>query len=79
MPETSQEIRELANQEYKYGFVSDLDADQLPPGLSEDVVRAISAKKSGITTLPNNPTKKAAKTYRAITLSSILSSNKQKN
>lgn len=49
MPETSKEtpkeIRDLATQEYKYGFVSDLDADALPPGLSEDVVRAISAKK----------------------------------
>jgi Fe-S cluster assembly protein SufB len=39
------DIREIANQEYKYGFVTDLDADAVPRGLSEDVVRLISAKK----------------------------------
>ncbi|MBW7908095.1 MAG: Fe-S cluster assembly protein SufB [Kiritimatiellae bacterium] len=32
-------------QEYKYGFVSDVEADELPKGLNEDIVRAISAKK----------------------------------
>jgi Fe-S cluster assembly protein SufB len=39
-------IELLANQEYKYGFVTDIEADALPPGLSEDVVRIISAKKN---------------------------------
>jgi hypothetical protein len=34
----------LANREYKWGFVSDVDADTLPPGLSEETVRFISAK-----------------------------------
>ena len=38
-------IEELANREYKYGFVTDVEADTLPKGLSEDVVRAISEKK----------------------------------
>lgn len=38
-------IEELANREYKYGFVTDIEADSLPPGLNEDVIRAISAKK----------------------------------
>ncbi len=33
-------------QEYKYGFVTDIDADSVPPGLNEDVVRLISAKKN---------------------------------
>src|SRR6476469_10076517 len=32
--------------EYKYGFVSDLEADEAPKGLSEDIVRFISAKKN---------------------------------
>src|SRR5256886_12480148 len=32
-------------QRYKYGFVSDIEADVVPPGLSEDVIRLISAKK----------------------------------
>ena len=39
------EIQEIARQEYKYGFVSDVEADQFAPGLNEDVIRALSAKK----------------------------------
>ncbi len=35
----------LTSQEYKYGFVTDIEADTAPPGLSEDIVRWISAKK----------------------------------
>src|SRR5207245_8850695 len=38
-------IEELANREYKYGFITDIDADAVPKGLSEDVIRTISAKK----------------------------------
>ena len=39
-------IAELANKEYKYGFVSDIESETIPVGLSEDVIRMISAKKS---------------------------------
>src|SRR5437588_8909060 len=39
-------IEELANREYKYGFITDIDADTVPKGLSEDVIRTISAKKN---------------------------------
>ncbi|MCA9666362.1 MAG: Fe-S cluster assembly protein SufB [Myxococcales bacterium] len=38
-------IEEYAKQEYKYGWVTDIESDSLPPGLDENVVRAISAKK----------------------------------
>jgi Fe-S cluster assembly protein SufB len=38
-------IEELANREYKYGFVTDIDADTVPRGLNEDIIRTISAKK----------------------------------
>ena len=38
-------IESYAQQDYKYGFVTDIEADSLPPGLNEDVVRVISAKK----------------------------------
>jgi Fe-S cluster assembly protein SufB len=38
-------IQDFAEQEYKYGFVSDIESDTLPPGLNEDVIRHISAKK----------------------------------
>jgi len=40
-----EEIQNLTGQDYKYGFVSDIEAETVPPGLSEDVVRLISAKK----------------------------------
>jgi Fe-S cluster assembly protein SufB len=39
-------IETLANQEYKWGFVTDIDVDTVPPGLNEDVIRLISARKS---------------------------------
>jgi len=45
MPTAEREIETLANREYKWGFVTDIDADSLPPGLNEDTVRFISAKK----------------------------------
>jgi len=38
-------IEDFAAQEYKYGFVTDIEADAAPPGLNEDIVRLISAKK----------------------------------
>ena len=38
-------LQEVADADYKYGFVTDTDADTAPKGLSEDVVRMISEKK----------------------------------
>ena len=38
-------LREIADQDYKYGFVTDIEAETAPRGLSEDIVRWISAKK----------------------------------
>jgi Fe-S cluster assembly protein SufB len=38
-------IRDLAEREYKWGFVSDIASDSVPKGLNEDTVRLISAKK----------------------------------
>jgi len=46
MSTTVKTLEALANREYKWGFVSDIEADALPPGLTEDVVHAISAKKN---------------------------------
>src|SRR3569833_876874 len=42
----SSSIESLISREYEAGFVTEIAADTLPPGLSEDVVRAISAKKN---------------------------------
>lgn len=39
-------LEEITGSEYKYGFVSDLDADEAPKGLNEDIIRFISAKKN---------------------------------
>jgi Fe-S cluster assembly protein SufB len=46
MPTIQKEIGALANQEYKYGFVTDLDADEVPRGLNEETIRLISSKKN---------------------------------
>ena len=40
-------LNEVTSGEYKYGFVTDIETDVIPKGLSEDVVRLISAKKRG--------------------------------
>ena len=45
MSATAQTIEKFISQEYKQGFVTDLESDTFPPGLNEDVIRAISAKK----------------------------------
>ena len=39
-------IESLVNKEYPYGFVTDVETDTIPRGLSEDVVRLISSKKN---------------------------------
>jgi len=39
-------VKTLVNQPYKYGFVTDIEADTIPRGLNEDIIRLISAKKN---------------------------------
>jgi Fe-S cluster assembly protein SufB len=46
MSTATETIEGLVQQEYKYGFVTDVEADAAPPGLNEDIVRLISAKKN---------------------------------
>ena len=41
----SDDIQSYVEQEYKYGFVTDIDVDEVPPGLNEAIIRTISAKK----------------------------------
>ncbi|MGH1541344.1 MAG: Fe-S cluster assembly protein SufB [Arenicella sp.] len=43
--EQNPELDKLVGREYKEGFITDIESDTFPPGLNEDVVRAISAKK----------------------------------
>ena len=38
--------KELENQEYKYGFTTNIESDKIPVGLNEDVIRLISSKKN---------------------------------
>ena len=45
MSNASPKIEELINRAYDAGFVTDIEADVIPPGLDEDVVRLISQKK----------------------------------
>src|SRR5436853_3941364 len=44
--ETLQTVRLLSQEGYKYGFVTEIESETAPPGLNEDTVRFISAKKS---------------------------------
>lgn len=46
MPKKNSNLQESLNQEYKYGFVTDIESDELPPGLNEDIIRLISHKKN---------------------------------
>jgi Fe-S cluster assembly protein SufB len=43
--DTESTIRALSQEGYKYGFVTDIEAETAPPGLNEETVRFISAKK----------------------------------
>ena len=45
MTTATRTIEELANREYQYGFVTDVEAETVPKGLNEEVVRLISEKK----------------------------------
>src|SRR5688500_9635736 len=45
MSTSTETIEQLATREYKYGFFTDVESETIPKGLSEDVVRLISAKK----------------------------------
>jgi len=39
-------LEELANREYEWGFITDIEADSAPPGLNEEIIRFISTKKN---------------------------------
>ena len=45
MTAKSNELDQLVNKEYQHGFVTDIESDTLAPGLNEDVIRLISARK----------------------------------
>ncbi len=46
MPTATDTIEGLVQQEYKYGFYTDVETESAPPGLSEDIIRLISSKKN---------------------------------
>jgi Fe-S cluster assembly protein SufB len=46
MSTTTQKIEQIAQRAYPYGFVTAIESESTPPGLSEDIVRLISAKKN---------------------------------
>ena len=45
MGNSTEHLNQLTEQEYKYGFVTEIDSDSVPPGLNEDIVRKISSIK----------------------------------
>ena len=46
MSTVADNLSELTSREYKYGFVTEIEADSAPPGLNEEIIRFISAKKN---------------------------------
>src|SRR5689334_9946508 len=46
MAKPANSVETLADREYKYGFVSDIESESVPPGLDEEIIRTISAKKN---------------------------------
>ncbi|MDA0750428.1 MAG: Fe-S cluster assembly protein SufB [Verrucomicrobia bacterium] len=46
MSSATETIEGFVKSEYKYGFITDIEAESAPPGLNEDIVRFISAKKN---------------------------------
>lgn len=60
MAQDNELVNELSQSDYKYGFVSDYESDFAPLGLSEDIVRFISAKKNE----PEFMLEKRLKAYR---------------
>jgi Fe-S cluster assembly protein SufB len=46
MSDEKQMLEELSEKEYKWGFTTDIESETVPPGLNEDVIRLISAKKN---------------------------------
>ena len=42
----NENINELIEDRYKYGFTTDVESESFPPGLNEDIIRALSAKKN---------------------------------
>ncbi len=46
LSQEQQTIQDITDQDYKYGFVSDIEVEEFPIGLNEDIVRKISAKKN---------------------------------
>jgi Fe-S cluster assembly protein SufB len=46
MKSANDTLEELAGREYKYGFITDIESDTVPPGLNEEIIHLISAKKN---------------------------------
>jgi Fe-S cluster assembly protein SufB len=46
MSDPTTTIESFVSQDYKWGFVTEIEQDIAPPGLNEDIIRMISAKKN---------------------------------
>ena len=57
MTTETEKLQRLAEEEYKYGFYTDVEADSLPPGLNEQVMRhlVVRVEEEKETTKPPEP------------------------
>ena len=47
MKQETNTVEDLARREYKYGFITDIEADTVPPGLDEEIIRFLGAGEGG--------------------------------
>lgn len=57
MSTSTQTIEEFVASDYKYGFVTNIESDTVPPGLSETTIRFISAKRTSRRGSPSGASK----------------------
>ena len=60
MSTATETIEGLVKQEYKYGFYTDVETDSAPPGLNEDIIRLISARRTSRSSCSNGGSKPIA-------------------
>ena len=61
MTTATRTIEELANREYQYGFVTEVEAETVPKGLNEEVVRLISSLRDRKSTRLNSSHSRASR------------------
>ena len=63
IPESDQVLEEIVANPYKYGFTTDIEAEEFPKGLNLDIVKQISQKKDEPNFLQNSYSERRVKSF----------------